>query len=229
MTSSGTYAFGPANSDIVLSAFSRIQMRRTSLLAEHLMDAAAEANYLLVEFSNKQPNLWRSELYTFPLVQGTATYTLPARSIMILSCYLRTGTGVSQNDRIQFPVSTVEYASFPNKNEQGFPSVFWFNRQITPQVTFWLVPDASSTYTAELQMVSQIQDVNLPSGETPDLPYRFYDAFLAGLAHRLARNWKPDLEQARKADAQEAWTLAATQDTENVSLILQPMIGVYRA
>lgn len=229
MTSSGTYAFNPAISDVVLSAYSRIQIRRTALLAEHLQDAAKEANYLLVEFGNKQPNLWSSELQSVALVQGTDTYTLPSRTIMVLAAYIRTGIGTSQNDRLIFPVSTYEYASYPNKTQQGFPSVFWFNRQIIPQITLWTVPDATNTYTLELQTVSQIQDANLPAGETPNLPYRFFDAFVAGLAYRLARIWKPEMEAQRKADAAEAWSIAALQDVEDVALTIAPgMDGYYR-
>lgn len=227
MTSSGTYSFNPAISDVVLSAYSRIQIRRSQLLAEHLTDAAREANYLLVEFNNKQPNLWRSELQTVALLQGTATYTLPARTVMVLAAYIRTGSGASQNDRLIFPVSTYEYASYPNKNTQGFPSVFWFNRQIIPEVTLWAVPDQTSTYTLLLQTATQIQDANLPGGETPDLPNRFLDAFVAGLAYRVARIWKPELEAARKADAAEAWAIAATQDIEDVDLMIAPQVGNY--
>jgi len=227
MTSSGTYSFNPALSDVVLSAYSRIQIRRAELLAEHLTDAAREANYLLIEFNNKQPNLWRSELQTVPLIAGTATYTLPSRTVMILAAYIRTGSGISQNDRLIFPISTYEYASYPNKNTQSFPSVFWFDRQIIPQVTLWAVPDATLTYTLLLQTATQIQDANLPGGETADLPNRFLDAFVAGLAYRLARIWKPELEAARKTDAVEAWGVAATQDVEDVQMTIAPGIGGY--
>lgn len=227
MASSGTYNFSMSNSDVVLGAYSRIQIRRTSLLAEHMQDAYRQANLLLSEWSNKQPNLFVSEQQTQVLTAGTATYNLPARSIMILSCFIRTGSGQSQNDRMLWPVSEIEYASFANKALQGFPSNFWLNRQIIPNVTFYLTPDDSQVYTAYFQVVRQMQDANLASGETPDLPYRFLDAFEAGLAHRLARIYKPELEQMRKADAAEAWMIAATQDIENVNLVLSPMLGRY--
>lgn len=227
MTSSGTYNFFASNADIVMGAYSRLQIRRPEMTAQHLTDAAHQANLLMVEFGNKQPNLWTSELQTVPLIGGTATYTLPARTIMILICYLRTSTGLTQNDRVLWPQSTIEYGSIPNKNEEGFPSIYWFNRQITPTITFYLVPDQSDVYTAEIQAVRQIQDISLPSGETADLPYRWLDAFEAGLAHRLARSYKPELEQLRKADYAEAWTIAATQDVENVALNINPSISGY--
>lgn len=216
-----------SNADVVLSAYSRCGIRRTSLLAEHLQDGYRELNLSMVKFSNVQPNLWVSEQQILPLVAGTTTYTLPARSIQILTCFIRTGSGASENDRLIFPISQYEYASYPNKESQGFPSVFWFNRQITPTLTFWLVPDDTQEYTAYLQIVRQIQDANLPSGETPDLPYRWLDAITAELAYRLSRIYAQDKEQIRKADAQEAWSIAATQDVEDVGMTIQPGVGDY--
>jgi hypothetical protein len=72
-----------------------------------------------------------------------------------------------------------------------------------------------------------MQDANLSGGETPDIPYRWLDALCAGLSHRLARIYAPTLEQLRKADADEAWKVAATQDTENVPLVLAPNLRSY--
>lgn len=227
MTSSGAYSFALTNANIIESAYARIGVRRPEILAEKIQDGYRELNLALVKFGNLQPNLWTSEQQTVPLVAGTSTYTLPARSIMILSCFLRTGTGASQNDRLIFPVSEYEYASYPNKQDQGFPSVYWMNRQITPTLTFWLVPDATQTYTAYLQIVRQIQDANLPLGETPDLPYRWTDAITAELSYRLARIYTPDKEQMRKSDAMEAWNVAATQDVEDVQMTLQCGLDSY--
>lgn len=225
--SSGNYSFALTNANIIESAYARIGVRRPEILAEKIQDGYRELNLAMVKFSNLQPNLWTSEQQTVALVAGTSTYTLPARSVMILSCFIRTGTGTSQNDRLIFPISEYEYASYPNKQDQGFPSVFWLNRQITPTLTFWLVPDATTTYTAYLQVVRQVQDANLPLGETPDLPYRWLDAITAELSYRLSRIYAPDKEQMRKADANEAWAVAATNDVENVGLTIQPGIGDY--
>lgn len=227
MTASGTYAFFNSNADVVIGAFGRLQIRRTALLAEHMQDAYKQANLSLASLAVRQVNLWTEETQEVALIDGTATYTLPARTLMVLICTIRTGTGETQNDRVLTPVSTVEYQSFPNKSQTGFPSVYWFSRLATPTITFWLVPDATSTYTARLQCVRQVQDANLPSGETPDLPYRWLDWFEADLAHRLSRFYKPELEAVRKADAAEAWRIAATDDVENVALNVTPMLGGY--
>lgn len=226
-TYSGTWDFSLSNGDAIIAAYARLQIHRTALLSEHYADAIKETNFLLAEIANKQPNLWTSELTSFTLTPSQATYTLDAKNVMILAAYVRTTAGTAVNDRIISPVSTVEYASYVNKTQEGFPTVYWFDRQIIPQITLWQVPDSSQSYELFLQMVNQIQDANLPNGENPQIPYRFYDLFVAGLAYRLARIYRPELEMQRKADYQEAWFVSATQDTENVELNITPSLNSY--
>lgn len=228
MSSSGTYTFSPSNADLVQDALGRIKIRAPEITTEHLTRAAREANYLLVEFSNKQPNLFTSELQEITLIAGTPTYDLPARTIMVLISYLRISPDEEdQVDKVMFPCSTVEYASYPNKLQQGVPTTYWFNRQINPTVSLYPCPDTDDQIV-KLQCVRQIQDANIPSGETPDIPYRWLDAFVAGLAYRLCRYFAPDMEQMRKQDAAEAWATAATQDVENTPLYIVPMMSGYR-
>lgn len=227
MSSSGTYAFDPAFSTVVQSAYARIGVRRAALTTEHLVDAGNEGNFLLSQWSSKQPLLWKSELIEQVLTPSTATYDLPSRVVMVLLCYIETGTGSSTTDRVLGPLSTVEYAAIPNKVMEAPPTSFWFNRQITPQITFWQTPDDTQTYTAKMRVVSQVQDVSLPSGVTLDIPYRAIDAFVAGLAHRLARIHRPELELARKQDAAEAWADFADNDVESVPFFITPGLGGY--
>lgn len=226
-SSSGTYAYAPSYGALTLDAFDRLQMPPTSLLVEHLNRAAAETNLLLASWSNRQVNLWKTTAQSVALAQGTTTYTLPTYTVAILAAYISTTSGGAQSDRIVLPISTVDYAGIPNKSQQAPPTTYWFNRQIAPQVNLWPVPDSGGPYTLNLQTVTQMQDAALASGQTPDLPYRWLDAFVAGLAHRLARTYKPALEQIRKADADEAWGIAANQDVENLPIYITPMLGSY--
>lgn len=227
MTSSGTYDFGPANSEFVLNAFDRIQIKPSAILIEHMRRASIEANLLLVEWANRGVNLWKTELQTVALTQGAATYTLPARTVSILVAYISvTDSGVT-TDRVVGGISTYEYGAMPNKATQAPPTSYWFNRQIIPQITLWPVPDLDSTYTLKLQTMVQVQDAALTSGQTPDLPYRWYDAFTAGLAHRLARIYKPEIEDKRKLDYVESWQFAASEDTEDVPYYITPGLSAY--
>ena len=227
MASSGTYNFNPAADELLIDAFARIQIKRAALTVDHLRDAARQSNLLMAEWANKQPLLWRSESQSIPLIDGTASYSPTARTIAILTAFIRTGSGSTQIDRTLGALSTTEYASMPNKNLEGPPTSFWFDRQITPAITLYPVPDATSTYTLILRTVSQVQDVAITNGTTLDVPYRFLDAFTAGLAHRLARLYAPSLEALRKADAMEAWQIASSNDVENVPVYLTPSVRAY--
>ena len=226
MTSTGTFAFAnTATSDLVVTAFSRIGMRGVQIGTQAIFDAATESNLMMVDWSNKQPNLWTSDTQSIALVAGTATYTLDITTITPLVIYVRITSGSTYTDRVLAPLSTVDYASIPNKQTQSVPNAFWFNRQVTPQLTLWPIPDQA--YTLYYQRVRQLQDVSVANGATIDAPYRWLDAFTAGLAHRLARIYKPEMEQLRKADAQEAWAVAADQDQEFVPLYISPDLSSY--
>ncbi|QPF87030.1 hypothetical protein IC762_12320 [Bradyrhizobium genosp. L] len=200
------------------------------MLAEHLADARVHLNLLFSDWSNEQPNLWCVDLVEVPLVQGTATYSVDAKTVMILDAYIRTGSGDSENDRLIMPISRDEYASYPNKDVQGYSSVFWFDRQINPTITLWEVPDATGTYLLRYYRVTQIQDANLSGGETPNIPYRWLDATVTGLSARLAAIYAPEKEDKLVLRAEKAWSKAAIQDVENTSglYILPTVEGYYR-
>ena len=185
-------------------------------------------NLLFVEWSNKQVNLWKVTLTSVTLSSGTATYTVPSNVIMILDAYISQNFGTSQQtDRYITPMSRSEYASLANKSIPGMPTQFWFDRLISPTITMYPVPDSNGPYTLNYYACLQMQDLNLAGGETPDIPYRWYDAFVAGLSHRFSRVYAPDLEDKREKDAIKAWTTAATQDTENVGLSISPSMRRY--
>lgn len=185
-------------------------------------------NLLFVEWSNKQVNLFKVVLNSIVMVNGTATYSIPANVVMILDAYISVNSGQSnQTDLYITPVSRTEYASYANKQTPRRPTSFWFDRLINPTITMWPVPDASGPYILNYYACIQMQDANLAGGETPDIPYRWLDAFTSGLSHRLSRGYAPALEDKREKDAMKAWTVAAEQDVENVALSMAPTISSY--
>ena len=195
-----------------------------------MFTARRELNFMFASWSNETPNLWEVVRTQTVLTQGTATYSITPQTVMVLdaSIVLNIGTA-NESRRYITPISRTEYLSFANQEIQGPPTVYWFDRLIAPTVTFWPVPDESGPYTFDWFGCTQMQDANLTGGETPDVPYRWLDALVAGLAHRLSRVYAPDLEQMRKADADEAWKIAAAQDTENVPFALAPnLMNYYR-
>ena len=228
MTTSGTYAFNPSLGEITLYAFNLCGLRNTSLLQEHMESARMAANMVAASFSNRGVNLWQVDLVTTPLVQGVSTYAVDPSTVMILDGYVTTGSGTTAIDRIIMPVSRTEYASYPNKTQQGWPTTFWFDRLLAPTVTLWPVPDGNEVSFSYYRL-RQIQDANFTSGQTVDVPYLWMEAFAYALAFRLALIWSPDKVPMLKPIADEAYNIAAEQNVENAATYISPQIqGYYR-
>ena len=157
-----------------------------------------------------------------------SVYSVDPTTVMILDAYVTTTANSSQPiDRIIMPVSRTEYASYPNKEQTGFPTIFWFDRLISPTVTLWPVPDGTSSQSLSYYRVRQIQDSNYTSGQTVEIPYRWLEAFATGLAFRLATVWQPNAVAMLKPMSDEAYMIAAAQDVENVSMYISPQISGY--
>lgn len=223
---SGAWNFNPTGAEIILTSFDRIWVRPAEITANHMQRAVMELNLALVKFNNLQPNLWTVDLQSFPLLQGSATYSIPAETTLILDSFLRYSTNPTL-DRYMAQISRSDYAAISVKGTQGFPSQFWFDRTVSPTVTFYLVPDGAYAYEFFYYRVRQIQDATITNGTNIEVIYRFLDALTAELAYRLSRSFRPELEAIRKADAAEAWSIAATQDVEAVPLYIAPSLGSY--
>jgi len=225
VNTSRTYNFNPSGGEIVLDAFGRCQIRPSEITQDHMFTARMKLNLLLSEWSNNQINLWEVSLQSIPLVQGSATYSVPAETVMILDMYVSYGNPAT--DRYLNPLSRTEYAAIANKTSQGNPSQYWFNRTISPTVTFYLVPDGSLSYTAKFYSVRQTQDADVTNGYNVEVQSRWMAAFTAGMAWMLSETYRPELEDKLFNRYQRAWNIAAAQDTENVPLYIGPQLGSY--
>jgi hypothetical protein len=222
---SGTYSFNPPIGSLAQSALARCGVHRTAITSQHMDDAYLESNYMQKAWSNDGLTLWTVDLQTISLIQGTATYSVPAETVMILDLYI---TVSNNNNRLIYPFSRTDYASLANPQTQGVPTSFWFDRlETSPTVTFWPVPDGGGPYTASYYRYREIQDANIPQGGNVEVPELWLDVFVAGLAHRLSRIYAPTLEAQRKADYDIAYELAAKQNTENVPLFFNPALQGY--
>ena len=192
-----------------------------------MMSARMASNLMLASWSNQGVNLWAVDLITTPLVQGQSTYSVDANTVMILDAYITIQQGVSQTDRIILPVSRTEYASYPNKQQQGFPTVYWFDRLLSPTITLWPVPDGGEATDLKYYRVRRLQDSEFTSGQQVEIPYLWLDAFAYGLAHRLAEIWQPAVADRLKARADESYNIAAAQNVEQAQQYISPQIQGY--
>jgi hypothetical protein len=227
MATSGTYTYNPGLGELTLYAYNLIGIRNTAVLQEHMTAARMAANMMLSRWANQGVNLWCVDLVTTALVTGQKTYTVDANTVVMLDTYIQTDNGNGQPvDRLILPVSRTEYASYPNKDQEGFTTTYWFDRLLSPNVTLWPVPDGTTT-SLKYYRVRQMQDANLQNGQTVEIPYLWMEAFAYGLAQRLATIWSPDKLAFLKPMADEAYQIAAAQNIETAQQYISPMISGY--
>lgn len=228
MTTSGTYTFNPSLGELTLYAYNLVGIRNTSIVQEHMESARMATNLLLSSWSNRGVNLWAVDLVTVPLVEGQSTYTVDSNTVVILDAYVVIDNGNADPiDRVILPISRTEYSSYPNKEQQGFTTIYWFDRLLSPTVTLWPVPDGTSAQYLKYYRVKRLQDANLQSGENVEIPYLWMDAFAFGLAVRLAQVWAPQMLASIKPFADEAYQIAADQNIETAQQYISPMISGY--
>jgi hypothetical protein len=228
MTTSSTYDFNPSLGELTLYAFNLCGIRNTALLQEHMESARMASNMLLGRWSSQGVNLWAVDLQTIPLKQGCSTYKVPSNTIVMLDAYIVQSNGSQNIDRLILPISRTEYASYPNKAQQGFPTTYWFDRLLSPTVTVWPVPDGNEC-AFRYYRVRQIQDAALADGSQVEVPYYFLEAFAYGLAQRLAMVWAPDKVAMLKPMADESYDIASRQNIETAQQYISPVIaGYYR-
>lgn len=228
MTTSGTYTFNPSLGELVIYAYQNIGVRPTALLQEHMDSARMATNMMLARWSNQGVNLWAVDLVTTPLVTDQATYTVGSNTVMILDAYVTNDDSGANIDRIILPVSRTEYASYPNKEQQGFPTVYWFDRLVSPNITLWPVPNTDNgPQDLKYYRVRQLQDSNLQNGQNVEVPYLWLEAFADGLAYRLARIWSPQTAVALKAQADESYSIASAQNIEQAQQYISPQLSGY--
>lgn len=226
MAVSGLSTFDISGGNIILFSYALCGLRRTALLPQHMEDARIALNMLFSAWGNDTPNLWTVDLISQPLTAETATYSVAADTIMILDAYIRTGDD-PPIDRLIWPISRTEYAAQANKTLQGYPTSFWFDRQLAPTITLWPVPDDQQDYTLQYYRCTVIQDALVPNGVTLDIPRWWQLAAAYGLAELLSDSYAPQRTQRIAGKAQELWVQAKEQDTENVGLFVIPALSGY--
>lgn len=235
MTTSGTSTFNLDLNDLVEEAFERCGAElRTGY---DLRTARRSLNLLTIEWANRGINLWTIEQGSIPLTLGTITYSLPVDTIDLLDHVVRTGTGQNQIDININRISESTYSTIPNKNAQGRPIQVWVNRQSGattptgiqyPTINVWPTPNVDNYYTFVYWRLRRIQDAGSGGTFTQDIPFRFLNCMVAGLAYYLSMklpNVDPQRRMELKADYEQQFQLAADEDREKAALRLVPRVG----
>lgn len=228
MTTSGTTLFNPDLSEIIEEAYERVGMEiRTGY---QYRTARRSLNYLLTSWANQGINLWTVQSGDITLTQGEGTYNLPTDCIDIIEHVIRQNQGsqYNQTDIIIPRIALPTYAAIPNKLAQGRPVQVYVDRlSPTPQIHIWPTPNVSG-YIFHYWYLRRMDDAGSVATTTQDIPFRFYDALTAGLAHQLSlkqAELDPNRIQMLKAAYDEALTLAKAEDRDRSPVRFVPMAG----
>jgi len=131
-----------------------------------------------------------------------------------------TTTSSTATDRLILPMSRSEYASIANKYQQGFPTSYWYDRTLSPQLYLWPIPQTTVLNGLQYYVQKRPDDAKLGGGTQVDMPYEAYDYFVWSLAERLAFIYAQDKVQLIAQRKQVAYQKYLQATTENVPITL---------
>jgi hypothetical protein len=220
MTLSGTRDFELDVADYVEEAFERCGLEvRTGY---DLKTAKRSLNLMLADWANRGLNQWTIKQRTVTMVPGDGDYDLGQDVIDVLSVVVqRDGTDYSLER-----LSRDGFLTIPNKTTQGRVNQFFLDRQITPVLKLWPVPD-NNTDVVYYDALTRMDDADIYTN-TMDMPFRFYPCLAAGLAYYIALKRAPNRVQMLKAVYEEEFDRAATEDRDRSSFNVVPKYEYYR-
>ncbi len=124
-------------------------------------------------------------------------------------------------------LSRSEFLNIPTKTQTGRPNQFFLDRQITPVLKIWPVPD-NSTDILKFNRLTRIEDADAFTN-TVDVPFRFYPCLAAGLAYYLSMKKNPQMMTMLKAVYEEEMIRAMEEDRDRASFKISPPTYRYGA
>jgi hypothetical protein len=137
------------------------------------------------------------------------------------------------------PSSTAGYISYCGRGQQNtLPASHTSGALVTvttpPSINIWPVPNQGSVgnpfYMFVYWRMRRMQDAGT-GAKTQDIPFRFIECMVAGLAYKLSMklpNVDPNRSMALKAEYEQQWQLAAEEDREKASIRYVPRVLYYR-
>jgi hypothetical protein len=193
-----------------------------------LRTARRALEFLAIEWANRGLNLWTIDgPVTVPMLPGIDTYNLPQDTVDLVEHVLRqTNSGGSTQDIPLERWTFAEYATIPNKQAQGRPSVINIRRSIAPYFVVWQVPSLTPVYSVVYWRLRRLLPLGTGGTGQCDIPWRFLPAMTAGLAFYLALKSKDPKALARvemlKAEYVEQFGLASDEDRDRASVHFVP-------
>ena len=220
MAVSGSTDFELDVAEYIEEAFERCGLEART--GYDLKTAKRSLNLLFADWANRGLNQWTINQRTFTVTSGDGETSLDTDVIDILSLVVRRdGTDYSLSR-----ISRDEYLSIPTKTTTGRPTQFFLDRQITPNLKIWPLPD-NSTDVIVYDALTRMDDADTYIN-TVDMPFRFYPCLAAGLAYYIAMKRAPERLQILKPIYDEEINRAMDEDRDRASFRVAPDLRNYR-
>jgi len=220
MAVSGSTDFELDVAEYIEEAFERCGLEART--GYDLKTAKRSLNLLFADWANRGLNQWTINQRTFTVTSGDGETNLDTDVIDILSLVVRRdGTDYSLSR-----ISRDEYLSIPTKTTTGRPTQFFLDRQITPNLKLWPLPD-NSTDVIVYDALTRMDDADTYIN-TVDMTFRFYHCIAAGLAYYIAMKRAPERLQILKPIYDEEINRAMDEDRDRASFRVAPDLRNYR-
>ena len=220
MTVSGSTDFELDVADYIEEAFERCGLEvRTGY---DLKTAKRSLNLMFADWANRGLNHWTIEQRTQALTASDGEYSIGTDVIDILSLVIRRDGTDFALDR----VSRDTFLNIPTKTTTGRPTQFFLDRQITPNLKLWPLPE-NSTDTVIYDALTRLNDADTFIN-TLEIPFRFYPCLAAGLAYYISMKRAPDRIQLLKSVYEEEFNRAMDEDRDRASFRVAPDLRNYR-
>ena len=206
--------------DYIEEAFERCGLEART--GYDLKTAKRSLNLLFADWANRGLNQWTIKQRSFTVTSGDGETDLSADVIDILSLVVRR----SGTDYALSRISRDEYLSIPTKTTTGRPTQFFVDRQITPNLKLWPLPD-NDTDVVIYDALTRMDDADTYVN-TVDMPFRFYPCLAAGLAYYIAMKRAPERLQILKPIYEEEMNRAMDEDRDRASFRVSPDLRNYR-
>ena len=220
MTVSGSTDFELDVADYIEEAYERCGLElRTGY---DLNTAKRSLNLMLADWANRGLNQWTIKQRTQVVTASDGEYDLGTDVIDVLGVIVRR----SGTDFAMERVSRDEFLAIPTKTTTGRPTQFFLDRQLTPNLKIWPIPE-NSTDTIVYDALTRIDDAD-NAVNTMAVPFRFYPCLAAGLAYYLAIKRAPERVQLLKSVYEEEINRAIDEDRDRSSFTISPSLKDYR-
>jgi len=196
-----------------------------STTADDVLSARRSLHLLLIEWNNRSFNTWRVKHETFSVGRG-GQVLLPTRIddvIQVSSNNPETQVDFLGSQANMKRISATEYANL-TVLPKGRPSMYYLERSEPPRLYVYPIGREDVRETLEVWYVQRPDEFDRLSNIDPDLPQRWLNAMVSGVAVRMAKK-RPGISEERIArlerDYERDLEICTNSDRERVGFAVR--------